>query len=1017
MKPTVKLAIALLSIYASIWHFAPRSIYAKSYGPWFVESLIQQENLIASDRAAGDQFGRVVALSGDTAIVGAFAEDNSKGSDAGAAYIYVRSGAVWTEQQKLTASDGAANDNFGFSVAIEGDTALIGAVRANTSAAVDAGAVYVFTRSAGVWTQQQRFQASDAALNDLFGNAVSLDGDTAVIGSDGDDDGGNLAGSSYVFTRSGGIWTQQQKLTASDPAAGDNFGDSVVVDGTTIIVGAKNDDHPGKTDAGSAYVFTRNGSIWTQQQKLTSSDGATSDAFAFFIGLSGDTAIIGADGNDGDGNNAGAAYIFTRSNGVWTQQQRLHSSDASDSDGFGAGVCLEGDTAVVGAFVANTSSGADSGAAYVFTRSGSVWTQQQKIVASDGAANDHFGLALAMSGNTVIVGAPDDDQPGATDTGSAYVFVPEIPNNPPVVDAGPDESATEDVTFNLVASFTDADVSDTHTAIINWGDGSPAQAATVTEPSGSSPGVLNASHTYLAPGNYQLTITVTDAANATASDTLQVTVVEPVSNNYIHNTTTTQANANFNISGNGIIGGNLSVNGTLHANGSGLTDLNAANITTGTIDNARLGLIPSTNIADGAVVRSLNGLTDHVNLAAGSNVTITPSGNTLTISAAGGNFIVNSATQQPASNFNISGDGLAANFIAGGTVTGNIVNATTQFNLEGNRVLSIAGADNTFAGRSAGTANSSGFQNSFFGSSAGSQNTDGYYNAFFGSFAGRNNTSGYGNSFFGDRAGMNNTSAYGNSFFGVLAGANNIALANSFFGFQAGLSNTIGDSNVFLGYNAGYSNTTGRANLFFGYMSGFGTTSGSNNLLIGTNTTIAENLHFATAIGAGTTVSTSNTIVLGRNGGEETVLIPGRLRLNILGTAGGTVLCRNAANQVAACSSSLRYKTNILPFSFGLGLVQHLRPITFAWKADGAKDIGFGAEEVAAIEPLLVTYNANGEVEGVKYDRISALLVNAIKEQQAQIEAQQIQLKRQQSLIDDMRRLLCVQKPKANICQ
>jgi hypothetical protein len=638
-------------------------------------------------------------------------------------------------------------------------------------------------------------------------------------------------------------------------------------------------------------------------------------------------------------------------------------------------------------------------------------------VASDGAANDHFGLALAIDGSTVIIGAPDDDHPGATDAGSAYIFVPEIPNTPPVVDAGPDQTATEDAPFNLVSSFTDPDINDTHTATVNWGDGSPTQAATVTEPSGSNPGTLNASHTYLTSGSYQITVTVTDAANAPASDTLQVTVVDPVSDNYIHNSIAQQANANFNISGNGVVGGNLLVNGTLQANGSALTDLNATNIATGTIDNARLGLIPSANIADGAVVRSLNGLTDHVNLAAGSNVTITPSGNTLTISAGAGNFIVNSITQQPGSNFNISGDGVAANFISSGTVAGNVVNAASQFNLAGNRVLSIAGTDNTFAGRSTGTVNSLGFQNSFFGSSSGSQNTDGYYNAFFGSFAGRSNTTGYGNSFFGDRAGLNNTSAYGNSFFGVLAGANNTALANSFFGFQAGLNTTTGDSNVFLGYNAGYSNTSGRANLFFGYMSGFGTASGSNNILIGSNTTIAENLFNAVAIGAGATVTTSNTIVLGRNGGEDTVIVPGRLRLNLLGTAGSTSLCRNAANQISACSSSLRYKTNVIPFLSGLNLVRLLHPITFDWKADGMKDIGLGAEDVAAIEPLLVTYNTEGEVEGVKYDRITAVLVNAIKEQQAQIEAQQIQLKQQQSLINDLKKLLCRQTPKADICR
>ena len=1017
MKPTVKLAVVLVSIYAAFWHFAPLSIRAKTFSllpAWSFGPLIQQQKLTATDAATSNQFGRVVAVSGDTAIVATFGEDNSNGNDAGAAYVFVRSGGVWSQQQKLVASDGAAGDLFGFSVAIDGDTALIGAVSDDNNHGQGAGSAYIFTRSAGLWTEQQRIQASDGALNDGFGYSVSLIGDTAVISSVGDDNGGAQAGSVYVFIRNAGGWIQQQRIQATDAKAGANFGHSTSLSGDTILIGAWQ-DNAGPSVAGAAYVFIKSNGVWIQQQKLTAPTAASHDFFGTAVSVNGDTAIVGAPSRDEGGTDTGAAYVFTRNNGVWTHQHILHPLDPAAGDHFGSAVVLSNDAAIVGAYLKDGNGEIDVGAAYVFLKNDVLWTQQQKLIASDAAASDAFGLSLASNGNTVIVGAPDDDHSGGTNAGSVYVFVPEIPNNPPVVNAAPNQSATEDVPFNLVVSFSDADVNDTHISTINWGDGSPAQAATVTEPSGSNPGVLNASHTYLAAGSYQVTVTVTDAADATASDTLQVVVVEPVSDTYIHNTTTPQANANFNISGSGVIGGNLLVNGMLHANGSALTDLNGANITAGTIDNARLGLIPSTNIADGVVVRSLNGLTDHVNLAAGSNVTITPAGNTLTISAAG-NFIVNSTTQQPASNFNISGDGVAANLTAGGTVTGNVVNATTQFNLAGNRVLSIAGADNTFAGRSAGIANSSGFQNSFFGSSSGTQNTNGYYNAFFGSFAGHNNTTGYGNSFFGDRAGMSNTSAYGNSFFGVLAGADNTALANSFFGFQAGLSNTIGDSNVFLGYNSGYSNTTGRANLFFGYMAGFGTTSGSNNILIGTNTTIAENLHFATAIGAGATVSTSNTIVLGRNGGDETVLIPGRLRLNILGTAGGTILCRNTANQIATCSSSLRYKTNIMPFSFGLNLVRHLHPITFTWKADGTKDMGFGAEDVALVDPLLVTYNAKGEVEGVKYDRISVVLVNAIKEQQAQIEAQQLQLKQQQNLINELRNLLC-QKFDASVCR
>ena len=200
--------------------------------------------------------------------------------------------------------------------------------------------------------------------------------------------------------------------------------------------------------------------------------------------------------------------------------------------------------------------------------------------------------------------------------------------------------------------------------------------------------------------------------------------------NYIQNTTTQQTNASFNISGSGIVGGDLSVNGALNASGAGLTNLNAASIITGTLDNARLAAIPTANIADGAVttpkiansavtalkignnqvVKNLNGLTNTVNLAAGENVTITPSGNTLTISAAGGNFI-QLTTQQPSSNFNISGNGTALNLTASGTVSGHLVNATTQYNIGGNRVFSVAGEDNLFAGINSGNSNTDGNNN------------------------------------------------------------------------------------------------------------------------------------------------------------------------------------------------------------------------------------------------------------------------------------------------------------------
>ena len=191
-------------------------------------------------------------MSGDTAVVGAYFDDDS-GTDSGSAYVFVRSGSVWTEQAKLTTSDGTADDHFGVSVSVRGDTAIVGAVYDDDSG-LSSGSAYVFVRSGAVWTEEAKLLASDGAAGDYFGNAVSVSGDTAVMGAFGDDDNGNNSGSAYVFVRSGSLWTEQAKLTASDGAADDRFGWSVSVSGDTAAVGAWGDDDNG-TDSGSAYVF------------------------------------------------------------------------------------------------------------------------------------------------------------------------------------------------------------------------------------------------------------------------------------------------------------------------------------------------------------------------------------------------------------------------------------------------------------------------------------------------------------------------------------------------------------------------------------------------------------------------------------------------------------------------------------------------------------------------------------------------------------------------------------------
>lgn len=368
--------------------------------PVTVDPLIQeQQKLIASDGATNNRFGTSVAVDGDTAIIGA----QLKNSNTGAVYVFVRSGATWTQQQILTASDAATGDVFGYSVAINGNTLVIGAIGKNANT----GAAYVFVRSGTTWIQQQKLTANDGAAGDIFGDSVAIHGDTAIIGAAGQTSG---TGAAYVFVRSGTTWAQQQKLTASDAATGDNFGYSVGVVGDTIVVGAPNKN----SVTGAAYVFVRSGTTWTQQQKLTASDAAANDEFGWRVGISGETVSIGAWGKS---SNTGAAYVFTRSGTTWTQQQKLTASDAATNDSFGYSVTISGDIMVIGA----NSKNSGTGAAYVFIRNGTTWTEQYKLTASDGATGDAFGTSIAISGNTIIVGANTDDVGVNTDQGSAYM--------------------------------------------------------------------------------------------------------------------------------------------------------------------------------------------------------------------------------------------------------------------------------------------------------------------------------------------------------------------------------------------------------------------------------------------------------------------------------------------------------------------------------------------------------------------------------------------------------------------
>ena len=276
----------------------------------------------------------------------------------------------------------------------------------------DTGSAYVFNRTGTTWTQQQKLLASDGETGDFFGFSVSLAGNTALIGARDDD----TKGSAYVFTRTGTTWTQKAKLLASDGAAYDNFGCSVALDGDTALIGAMRNLNNG-TISGSAYVFTRNNTTWTQQAKLFASDGENQDWFGVSVSLSDDTALIGASLDDDNGALSGSAYVFTRTGITWTQQAKLLASDGATLDYFGSSVSLSDDTALISSAWANDT----KGSAYVFTRTGTTWTQETKLLASDGARGDYFGYSVSLTGNTALIGAKYDTDNGY-DSGSAYVF-------------------------------------------------------------------------------------------------------------------------------------------------------------------------------------------------------------------------------------------------------------------------------------------------------------------------------------------------------------------------------------------------------------------------------------------------------------------------------------------------------------------------------------------------------------------------------------------------------------------
>jgi hypothetical protein len=351
-----------------------------------------------SPSVAGGRFGIAVAVDGLTAVVG----DRNRNSEAGAADAFDLTGGIWGQPIQVIGSDTAGSDHFGVALALDGDTLVVGAPL-DDDVATDSGLAYVFVRSGSSWAQQAKLTASDAANSDHFGQSVAICANTVAVGAySKTTTRGNYVGAVYVFVRSAGTWSDAVQLLVPDSQAGDHFGWSVALSGDTLLVGA-----PGCSSSKGAayvYVYVRAAGAWTPQATLTAgSDAANGDNFGFAVALDGDTALIGAPDQLAGAGDAGAAYVFVRADGVWSQEDKL-VSDPANGNRFGTAVALDGDTALIGAALDDTA-GADAGSAYVFERAGTVWTQQHKLVPDGVSAGSHFGVSVALRSGIGVVGA------------------------------------------------------------------------------------------------------------------------------------------------------------------------------------------------------------------------------------------------------------------------------------------------------------------------------------------------------------------------------------------------------------------------------------------------------------------------------------------------------------------------------------------------------------------------------------------------------------------------------------
>jgi hypothetical protein len=369
--------------------------------------------LTAADGKPGDSFGQSVEIQGEFAFVGAHLDDNENGMDAGAVYIFKYDGNEWIQQQKITASDGAEGDIFGYSLRVAGNYLVVGAPW-DDDHGTESGAAYMYRLEGNVWTQQQKLTASDGGEDNRFGIDVDMNDECVIIGAFFDDDFGSRSGSAYIFNREGEGWTEQEILTASDGAENDWFGVSVSIDNDYAAVGSRYDDNENGTDAGAIYIFSNDGYSWSEQQKLTARDGEEGDLYHVNT-LEGGVLIAGAYMDD----RMGSIYVYTSDETGWNEIFKFTGSVITPHSMFGCSLSLDGNRFAVGAY-GDDSFGENSGAVYTFEFDGDNWHMIQRYLASGGNTGDFYGLSVSLDRTFLIVGARNDDEKGE-DAGAAYI--------------------------------------------------------------------------------------------------------------------------------------------------------------------------------------------------------------------------------------------------------------------------------------------------------------------------------------------------------------------------------------------------------------------------------------------------------------------------------------------------------------------------------------------------------------------------------------------------------------------